>query len=353
MKTFKKSLLTSTAIVMTAILAGCSDNSSESSPEEPIKISPENITFEWQGAYENKIDEFKNSAEFSGDIDTGSRFDLVDITNDGTPELIISPNNDASASCEIYSYTNGSVASIGTIGSNGMFCYLPDVKLIKDEYQGNSFILGKYLSYEDGELNSILTYKDNSKWAASGGSIIHEINGEEVLLPEYDSALAPYEEEPYISIGRKYTFGETAVKYALRRSESWGAVLTSNEKSLYHTKLMEKLTESTETENNYAFELCDLNGDDIPELIISKGTDPDSSCEIYYFSGNELVQAEGEFGENGQFSFDAENLVFFTEFSCWSINNANFSAENYVVSDSIAEIGRKNLLTLKNIDSAF
>lgn len=352
MKTFKKSLLTSTAIVMTAVFAGCSTGSSESS-EEPVKISPESITFEWQNAYENKLNEFKSSAEFSSDNDNGSRFDLVDITNDGTPELIISPNSTASTSCEIYSYTSGSVESIGTVGSNGMFLYLPDVKLIKDEYQGTAFVLGKYLSYEKGELTSILTYKDNSRSASSGGSIIHEINDKEVLLPEYDAALAPYEEEPSVNIGRKYTFGETSVKYALRRSESWGAVLNSTEKNLFRTKLNEKLAESSATGNNYAFELCDLNGDDIPELIISKGADPDSVCEIYYFAGIELIQAEGEFGENGEFSFDTENLVFFTESSYWSINNDNFSTENYTASDSIAEIGRKNLLTSKNIDSAF
>ena len=337
---------------MTAIFTGCSTNNSESS-EEPVKISPESITFEWQNAYENKLNEFRSSSEFFSDNNTGSRFDLVDITNDGTPELIISPNNMASTSCEIYSYTNGSVTSIGTIGSNGMFLYLPNVQLIKDEYQGTAFVLGKYLSYEKGELASVLTYKDNSKSASSGGSIIHEINGEEVLLPEYDAALAPYENEPSVNIGRKYTFGETSIKYALKRSESWGAVINSNEKNLFRSKLTEKLAESSETGNNYAFELCDLNGDDIPELVISKGTDSDSLCEIYYFAGVELIQAEGEFGEGGEFSFDTENLIFFTESSYWSINNDNFSTENYTASDSIAEIGRKSLLTYKNIDSAF
>lgn len=350
MKIFKKSLLTSTAIVMSAIFAGCSVSGSDS-PEEPVKISPESITFEWQSAYENKLNEFKNSGEFSADSVTGSRFDLVDITNDGTPELIISPNNTASASCEIYSCINGYVTSVGTAGSSGEFNYLPNLKLIKDEYQGNAFVLGKYLTYENGELTSILTYKDNSKSMASGGSIIHEINGEEVLLPEYDAALAPYEEEISVNIGRKYTFGETAVKYALKRSESWGAVLNLNEKNLFRAKLTEKLTE--QAEHNYAFELCDLNGDDIPELIISDGTDLDSSCEIYYLAGSELIQAEGKFGENGKFSFDTENLIFFTESSYWSINNDNFSAENYTASESIVEIGRKNLLTSRNIDSAF
>lgn len=297
----------------------------------------------------DKLAEFKNSADFSADVKTGSRFDLFDITGDKTPELIISPDNNGLTPCRIYSCSNGEIVELGETGNCGTFCYLPNMQLIKDEYQGDGFVIGKYISYQDGTFETVISYSDNLMSASSGATIRYEINGEEVLLPDYDSALSEYSASPAIDAGRKYTFGDNALNYAVKCSESWGAVLSLSQKELYRAKLSELLNSPDAI---YAFELCDLNADEIPELIISNGSELQNYCEIYYFAENELAHIDGVFGAYGQFTFDTEQFVLSAGVARWSINNNNFSANDYKYSDSLAEIGRKYLLTEKNITTA-
>ncbi len=351
MKIFRKSLLISTVFVLSVSFSGCSDgtNPELSSGQEDVKISPQSITFEWQNAYMDKLAEFKNSADFSADVKNGSRFDLFDITGDKTPELIISPDDNGQTACRIYSCRDGNIVELGETGNSGIFSYLPDMHLIKDEYSGDGFVLGKYVAYQDGAFNTVISYSDNSMSASKGATIRYEINNEEVLLPEYDEALAPYSNSPSVTAGRKYTFGDNAINYAIKCSESWGAVLTSTQRELYRAKLTELLNP---LDAIYAFELCDLNSDEIPELIISNGNLPESYCEIYYFDENGLAHIDGVFGSYGKFTFDTEKFVLSTGSIRWSINNADFNANEYSYSESLAEIGRKYLLTDTNISVA-
>lgn len=351
LKIFRKSLLIATVFVLFATFSGCSDGINSDNPENPedTKISPQSITFEWQSAYMDKLAEFKNSADFSADVKTGSRFDLFDITGDKTPELIISPNDNGQTACRIYSCRDGNIIELGETGNSGTFSYLPDMHLIKDEYSGDGFILGKYIAYEDGAFNTVISYSDNSMSASKGATIRYEINGEEVLLPEYDRELSLYSTSPTITAGRKYTFGDNAVNYAIKCSESWGAVLTSTQRELYRSKLTELLNP---LDAIYAFELCNLNSDEIPELIISNGDMPENYCEVYYFDENELAHIDGMFGAYGKFTFDTEKFVMSTGSIRWSINNADFNANEYTYSESLAEIGRKYLLTDTNISIA-
>lgn len=351
LKIFRKSLLIATVFVLSAAFSGCSDSISPDNPEnlEDTRISPQSITFEWQSVYMDKLAEFKSSADFSADVKTGSRFDLFDITGDKTPELIISPDDNGQTACRIYSCRDGNIVELGETGNSGTFSYLPDMHLIKDEYVGDGFILGKYIAYEDGSFNTVISYSDNSMSASKGAAIRYEINSEEVLLPEYDRELSPYSNSPEITAGRKYTFGDNAINYAVKCSESWGAVLTSTQRELYRAKLTELLNP---LDSIYAFELCDLNSDEIPELIISNGDKLENRCEIYYFDENGLAHIDGDFGVYGKFTFDTEQFVMSAGSIRWSINNTDFDVNKYTYSESLAEIGRKYLLTDTNISVA-
>lgn len=351
MKTIKAILITA---IFAAASVGCSKTSSASTPsgsEANVQASPESISFEWQSAFENKLSEFSASAEYSSD----SAFDLIDITGDGCPELIISPSSEKQSVCQIYTYSDGTLSSFGSAGFSGSFTYYPERSLIREEYQGEGFILGKFISYDNGEFQEVLSYKDNSGSANTGATIIHEINGEEVLLPEYDAALEEYNSERTLEIGRKFTFGSSAINYALRRGESWGAVLGSDKKELFRKKLAE-LSQTMPEDSKAAFELCDLNGDDVPEIIVSNGSSPESLCSIYYFNGSEIAQLDGEYGANGTLFFDTEQLVFYsrsaTETFYWSLADSGFSAAEYVSSGSIMETGRKFLLTDSGITAS-
>ena len=344
------------AAVLTASAAayGCSEtkqsSSSSGSEADAQPVSPESISFEWQKAYQSKLDEFKSSADFG----SSSAFDLYDVTGDGDPELIISPNTEKSTACKIYTFSDGSAAELASAGFDGEFEYLPEAGLIREEYRGDGFIIGKFRKFEEGAFTDFLTYSDNSESASAGATIKHEINGEEVLLPQYDSALAPYVEALTLRLGRKFTFGDASVNYAIRRGESWGAVLSKKQKQSCKNKLSE-LAASAESKDA-AFELCDLNGDDIPEVIVSAGTAADSPCSIYYFGGDELAEVEGSYGSYGRLYFDIEKLVFYsgseTGMMYWSLADSSFSADSYTDSGSIMEAGRKYPLDPTGIDAS-
>lgn len=355
----KKLTTTFIAFAMTITAVGCSGKKNTGSETAGIlNVSPRSIVFEWQSLYEQKLNEFMTSDKFSEVAQKGleeSRFDLFDLNGDGTPELFISANNDHKTQCEIFTVSDGQVVSAGTIGEYGAFMYYPDFRLINDEYSGDGFVVGKFISFDGKTLTDYFSYSDNSSSATKGASIKHEINGQSLSLPEYDEAMAMYRNARTVSIGRKYTFGTASIDYALHCSESWGAVLTLTEKELFKEQLTSSLVVANELEKDASFEFCDITGDDVPELIVSEGTSVGDLCRIYYISNNILLELDGEYGYKGRLNYDNEQLVFYTSGTdsgnaCWSITNNNISSFN--VSRSHMECGRKYILTAENIDAS-
>lgn len=344
-------LLTAAA---SAALTGCSKTPSDSSGKTTFKkTDPESISFSWQDAYEGKLTEFKGSELYS----ENSAFDIIDITGNGSPELIISQNSESTAKCTVYTYDDGELAEIGETGFCGIVYYCPEKNMMRNEYRGNGFVIGNIISYLNGAFDTIMTFSDNVASASMGAEIYHEINGEEVSLPEYEKALASYAELKYICAGRRYTFGDSVIKYALRCSESWQAVISPEQKKLCTDKLTEVLQMTSDDGTDPAFDLCDLNGDKVPELIISDGSNQEAECSVYYFSDEALVEMDGKYGADGVMGFDTKNYVFFankeTGKSYWSIANTAFSSNDYTESDSIATIGRKHILSENSISAVF
>lgn len=348
------------AFVLTSVTVSCSNQkkNSDSGDSGINNVSPRSIVFEWQSIYEQKLSEFASTENYSEIAQNGyeeSRFDLFDINNDGTPELFISANNDHKTQCEIFTVSDGQILSVGSLGEYGSFVYYPELKLINDEYSGNGFVVGKFISFDGRSLNEYFSYSDNSGSASKGAEIKHEINGENLSLPEYDEAMEKYRNARTISIGRKYTFGASSIDYALHCSESWGAVLTPKQKELFGEQLKASLATATESGKDASFEFCDLNGDEMPELIVSEGTSDSDSCKIYYVSNNSLLELDGSYGYNGKLYFDNEQLVFYaigdgSNNACWSLTNNNISSFN--VSRSHMEVGRKYLLTEESITTS-
>lgn len=343
--------LTSSAIALSvaAVVTGCA-SSQETEKPKPVIIAPETIILDWQNSYQGKLDEFMKSDSFS---EKNSRFDLRDITGDGTPELIMSPNDDKNTRCIIYSYSKGTLTPLPEMGSEGTIPYLPLRGLLHDEYRGEGFVLGKYVTYEGGEFVPVLSYSDNTASAASGANIRHEINGESVTLPQYDEIMEEYQNSTTIHLGRKYTFGKEAVSYAVHSSESWSAVMTDTQKRELSTVLTKELSETGSAGIlGAAFEIVDLNDDDVPELIISEPT----GCRIYMFTGDmmdKLKEADGTYGNSSSLMLDIGNSTFYSdskgETSFWSLKEG-FSAADYTSSGSLMECGNKLLLSVDNIE---
>ena len=347
----KKTIAAGMALAALLTAFGCAEKEPESSSEPVVintGIDPKSVVFDWQTLYENKLNDFKKSDAYS----VSSMFDIRDINADGIPELIISPNDDAKTVCEVYTYTDG-LEKVTDIGAHGVFSYIPILDCFGYEYVGEGFTYGQYGKIIAGVFQNDVTYYNNAASAASGAIIRYEINSEETTLVEYENKLKPYTEEASLTLGRKFTFGKEAVDYAIHCSESWGAVLSDVQKKIYSDLLSDILKNSPE--NDAAFELCDLDGNKVPELILSTGIAEDSDCRVYYLNEAAIADLGNGCGRNGYFCFDIKQNVFFSdnkgEIQCWSLIESDLS--KFKKSESYMECGRKYLLTSDAIIAAF
>lgn len=344
--------LTFTAAVCTY---GCSSSksgvSSVEPPPEAIKINPHSIVFDWQPVYERKLNEYALSDSFKNGIG-GTMFDLRDLNGDAVPELIISPNNDPSALCEIYTFSDGALKRLdtGENGGGGEIGFIPEKNIYKFRYSGEGLETGSYCSLANGTFKEELSFYNNKNALTSGTTLIFEINGERVSIGEYDGALKAYD-APELKIGRKYSLAPSYIDYALYYSESWGAVLSDNERKLYGDIL---ITHADKSDSSAAFELCDLNGDDFPELIFSEGDFDYASCRIYTIKDGKVVELNDGIGDNGKINYDINSDVIYTyksgEYSFKSFKDETSSC--FSPSEIYMELGRKYLLNYEFITAA-
>lgn len=161
-------------------------------------------------------------------------------------------------------------------------------------------------------------------------------------------------------------------------------------RQLYRNKLYDFMSSEKFTEQS-AFELCDMNGDAVPELIISEGTTHDSECHVYTYSPhNDKFIDLGTLGFDGTIGYcSARNAILSRDASdgleqgiLYHLKNRNnltkimsYSKETNAATvykindkevlgiyyrialadydlDSFEWLGRKNDLTREEIDSA-
>lgn len=347
---FKKYIAAALAFSAMAATFGCAQEQPEESSEPVVintGIDPKSVVFDWQTLYENKLNDFKKSDAYS----INSMFDLRDINADGIPELIISPDSEPKTVCEVYTYTDG-LEKVTDIGAHGVFSYIPELDCFGYEYVGEGFTYGEYGRIIAGTFQNDITYYNNAASAAAGAVIRYEINSEETTLVEYENKLNSYK-HPSLTLGRKFTFGKESIDYAVHCSESWGAVLSDVQKKVYSDLLSDILNNSPE--NDAAFELCDLDGNKVPELILSTGIADDSDCRVYYLNEAAIADLGNGCGKKGYFCFDIKQNVFFSdsngEIQCWSLIESDLS--KFKKSESCMECGRKYLLTPDAITAAF
>ena len=344
------SFVTAFTALITAF--GCSNDKQSEVSEEIIintEIDPHSIIFDWQNVYEEKLKEFSSSSAFNS---KNSRFDLYDINSDGTPELILSPDIDSSSACEVFTYSNG-LEKFTDIGAHGTFKYIPSQNCLGYEYTGDGFVYGEFHSINESTSEPVFTYYNNVSSAASGAVIKYEINSSEVTLYEYEATVNQYSNASAVNLGRKYTFGDKSIDYALHCSESWGAVLSDVQKNAYKKVLTDIIANSPE--NDAAFEIADLDGSGVPELIVSTGYTEASDCRVYYLKEAEVCDLGTGCGKNGCFSFDVEKNIFFSdnngETQCYSLSSE--SLDKFTPSENTMECGRRFLLTNDSVNFAF
>lgn len=353
MKIKKASLLLICAAAVSSA-AGCSDTKTVQSSEISLlttNMAPQDVVFDWQEAFEAKIKEFKGTSQYDKNK---SMFDICDITGDGSPELIISPNDDISTVCDVYMLAGSTAAPLTSIGSFGEFDYLPELNAAGYSYEGDGFIIGEYKKQEDGIFNTAVTFYNNSGSASSGAAIRYEINNEDVTLGKYEETLSPYRDAKAIKVGRKFCMGDDAVNYAIRCSESWGAVMTVMQKELFKERLS-SIAASGDT-IDAAFEIVDLDSNGIPEVVVSTGILSSSEVKVLYIQNEALQELSVSCNTDGSVNYDVNAKIFYaTDFydkiQCWSL--AGGDVNGFKPSDNSIRCGRKYELTEENINAAF
>lgn len=352
MKTRKSAYLVMAAALISS-MTGCSktENILENAPDPlAVKAAPESIVFDWQEAYENKLLQFKKSSDYT----PSSMFDLRDITDDNIPELIISLSDDPSAGCEIYSLIGTNTALIGSCGSSGQFDFIPSVLVIGYEYSGDGFTVGEYQKLSEGTFNTDFDFFTNVNSASDGAVIRYEINDESVSLGEFEEQLDAYRNEDSIRVGRKYTLGDEAIKYAIHCGESWNSVLTDEQKKKYKDRISAVFDKTSVPDA--AFELVDLDGNSLPEVVVSTGMLEESSTRIFYIDSEGVKEIEVPSDSNGGIRYDISGNIFYSydesgKLSCRSLTEENISG--FKPSESTMLCGRKYSLSKENIKLAF
>ena len=337
--------------VLTAC-AGCSDTkksvSSEVDPLAP-KTAPQNVTFDWQEPFETVIMAFKNSDRCT---DT-SMFEIRDLTGDDVPELIISPSDDVASKCEVYRLIGSRADLITNAGSYGTLDYIPSENAIGFAYEGEGFTMGEYQTYQDGSFSTAVSFYTNAGSAASGAVIFYKINDEDVTLAKYQEALIPYQDVFTVKVGRKYSLGTNAVNYAIRRSKCWNDVLTDEQKQLYRDKLTERMNSADL--HDAAFEIVDLDLNELPEIVVSTGLLNDSETRILYLDTDGVKELTVTSDAEGGIQFDVNSKIFFASdyygsIQCWSMAGSDISS--FQPSDSTLRCGREFDLNAENIEKA-
>ena len=343
-----------TAAAVLAASAGCSGGTRTVSVVEPTTsaVAPESIIFDWQNTYEKKLNDYKQSAGFVKG-ESGSMFDLCDLTGDGSPELIISPSVDTEAECRIYTCIGGNAIDIGECGVKGVFEYAPEIKTISKKYVGKTFEITEFMVIEENALATVKKFYNNRNAVSTGARLTYEVDNETVNVSEYDRQLSEFTSSSFLEIGRKYSFEDASVNYALHYSESWGPVLTDTQKELYRNVLRDQMNGADVTA---AFELCDLNGDDVPELIYSEGTYPDAFCHIYKLGDNRTDEVAGAFmASDGNIFFDVDKKVYFgpqtSSVGPQSLDGG--AVTGYTRTENVIVCGRKYLLNEDSLVKAF
>lgn len=315
-----------------------------------VKKSPESVTFNWQKPYEDKLNEFKSSEECC----ESSMFELIDLTNDGTPELIISPSNDVTSQCSIYTLINNTADKLSDCGSSGEIDFIPSQTAIGYQYEAESFTVGEYQIFKDGTFNTVAEFFNNVGSASSGGVIRYELNGNNVTLRDYETAIEPYRDSPSIKAGRKFTFGDESINYAIHYSESWNSVMTGAQKNEFKTSLLAVLDNMLNP--GYAFELVDLDVNGLPEVVVSTGELNDSPTRVFYLDSEGIKDLEISSDPEGGIHFDIKNKIFYAadpdgQIQYWSLTGSDISS--FEPSESTMSCGRKYELTQENIELIF
>lgn len=168
---------------------------------------PDSIT-DWKTAYRQVLNDFMASEDFG----ENSTWDLQDIDNDGTPELMISEAKYRISGVFFYYYENGKAVPVLDAGNNRIECgaygeafICPDESLIEMSTLTGGFTYTIINKYEDHSFTFIQRTEDNVG-AVGKENASYQVNNKYVSEAEYNRVCNDFSSKNWISVGCKYSF---------------------------------------------------------------------------------------------------------------------------------------------------
>lgn len=196
-----------------------SESISETSAEATAKTESETITeapdisSDYKALYKAKLAELRETEEYEPSIST---FDLYNIDNDGTPELITANGNYHAAMAEIYFVRDGEVIKLcdpssgdeySGFGSWGM-AQVAEGGYIASRYFGMGSGYADYYRLGNGELTHLLSSEHHMFFPDESDEEQdrYVIDGNEVSEEEYNEAVREYEAMNWTDVGQGNRF---------------------------------------------------------------------------------------------------------------------------------------------------
>lgn len=299
-------------IILLILLTGCnyqkSNNNSSLDTESIIEESTSildtvNVTeaseikadpTDWRSAYREELYNFMDSDEYKY-YSEESRFSLYDINGDNIPELFISEGYYYGRECYVYTFTD-KLISLGQFGSYGGCSFYPDINILGSSYSGQGEEFDKYYQLDNnGSLIELASFYNNSEMEQV--TVEYKVNDVEVTEEEYKSTKEEYYDDHVVVLGHDLKFNKVLIDSLLTESSNW--------KECYK----DLLNGLQDTEDWQRFSLYDINGDDIPELLISNSTNRFDLCSIFCFK-NGLMYIDS-LGSCGDISYSPSHDLFY------------------------------------------
>ena len=195
---------------MTEPTPGSDDTSYTEEATEVLPVQTEEPSADdeeaWVQYYQQMLDQFCASSSDPENV----RFDLMDLDNDGIPELFLSEGEYHLAHVLMYSYYNGLGRQIeGIYGSYGEVLYDEDTGLLIDTDMTQGYYYRADYHYYHGELTNVFYCSDNEGAVENEFERQYMLNGEAVSADVYYAEMDRRTLDDAISLGREYSpYGE-------------------------------------------------------------------------------------------------------------------------------------------------
>ncbi len=167
-------------------------------------------TADWKTAYKNTLKDFMDSENFG----EKSTWDIQDIDNDGTPELLISESQYHITGVMFYYYENGNAVPVLDdnrnplrYGAYGGVLICPEESLIGIEDVKQGLHYSVMHKYEDHRITFVQRTFENSG-AVGKENAAYTVNDDTVNEDEYNIAHNGFSSKNWIAVGNQYTFDD-------------------------------------------------------------------------------------------------------------------------------------------------